>query len=219
MPEEKVDPVVADVPVPPGTSFVLTPLPDGRYAVQLPPGGLEIKPTSGGGYTVVAVDEPGEPERVEDKIRAWAAKVIGNLQSELGDVFRFSRKLVFGFARGIFSPAASSLKAFLVPRELYGNGATWSSAGWQTGAILGPVAGGLLYARFGLEGTLLVVMALLAGSSLLVLGIRPRGVPPIPGCVVLMWTRPHPQSPQSPRSVGRSSSTTLHAGPQPEEHR
>ena len=45
------------------------------------------------------------------------------------------------------------------------------------------------------------------------------GVPPIPGCVVLMWTRPHPQSPQSPRSVGRSSSTTLHAGPQPEEHR
>lgn len=85
--------------------------------------------------------------------------------------------VLIGFARGIFSPSASSLKAFLVPREIYGNGATWSSAGWQVGAILGPVSGGLLYAAFGLEGTLLVVMALLAASAALVAGIRKHGVP------------------------------------------
>lgn len=28
------------------------------------------------------------------------------------------------------------------------------------------------------------------------------GPPPIPGCVVLMWTRPHPDTPQSARSAG-----------------
>src|SRR3954464_9539443 len=27
------------------------------------------------------------------------------------------------------------------------------------------------------------------------------GVPPIPGCMVLMWTRPHPEDPQSGRSA------------------
>lgn len=88
--------------------------------------------------------------------------------------------VLVGFARGIFSPSASSLKAFLIPREHYGNGATWSSAGWQSGAILGPIAGGLLHAAVGLTGTLMVVMALIAVGALLVSGIRPRGVPAAP---------------------------------------
>ncbi len=101
--EEEVAPVVADVPLPPRTAFVLTPLPDGRYAVELQPGGMEVRPLSGGGFTVLPVDEPAEPERIEDKIRAWAARVIGGLQSEVGDLFRFSRTLIFGLARGIFT--------------------------------------------------------------------------------------------------------------------
>lgn len=92
----------------------------------------------------------------------------------------YSAIVLIGFARGILSPAASSLKAFLIPREHYGNGATWSSAGWQVGAIVGPVAGGLLHAAVGLTGTLMVVMALIAVAALLVSGIRPRGVPPAP---------------------------------------
>lgn len=83
---------------------------------------------------------------------------------------------LIGLARGFYAPAASSLKSFLVPPALFGNASTWSSATWQAGAILGPVLGGLLYAWFGLEGTLVVSMALLAGSALLITGIRPRGV-------------------------------------------
>src|SRR5688572_12020633 len=39
-PEEQL--AVADVPEPPGTAFTLTPLPDGRMAVQLTPNGVEI---------------------------------------------------------------------------------------------------------------------------------------------------------------------------------
>lgn len=84
---------------------------------------------------------------------------------------------VIGLARGIYSPAASSLKSFLVPRALFANATTWSSASWQGGAILGPVAGGLLYAAFGLEGTLIVSIALIACAALLLSGIRYRGVP------------------------------------------
>lgn len=66
-----------------------------------------------------------------------------------------------GFARGIYSPAGASLKAFLVPRELYGNSSTWSSSFWQAGAILGPACAGFLYAGIGLTATLLVVIVLL----------------------------------------------------------
>lgn len=83
---------------------------------------------------------------------------------------------LIGLARGIYSPAASALKSFLVPRELFANASTWSSAGWQGGAILGPVAGGLLYAAFGLEGTMLACLLLIAAAGLMLAGIKPRGV-------------------------------------------
>jgi len=91
----------------------------------------------------------------------------------------YSTIAVIGLARGIYSPAASSLKSFLVPRELFANSTTWSSASWQGGAILGPVLGGLLYAWFGLEGTLMASFILLGCAALLLSGIRHRGVPPV----------------------------------------
>ncbi len=83
---------------------------------------------------------------------------------------------LIGFARGFYAPAAASLKSFLVPRELFGNATTWWSAAWQAGAILGPVAGGLLYAWGGLVGTLVCVIGLITAAAVLIAGIRPRGV-------------------------------------------
>lgn len=85
---------------------------------------------------------------------------------------------LIGLARGFYAPAASSLKSFLVPRELFANASTWSSAAWQGGAILGPVLGGLLYAWGGLPSTLMFVLLLIAAAALLIAGMRPRGVPP-----------------------------------------
>lgn len=82
--------------------------------------------------------------------------------------------MVVGFARGFYSPASSSLKAFLVPREHYANSATWSSTFWQAGAIAGPVAAGFLYAGLGLTGALLVAMALFACNYFLLFTIRLR---------------------------------------------
>ena len=72
-----------------------------------------------------------------------------------------------GLARGLYSPASSSLKPFLVPREHYGNSATWSSMSWQAGAILGPALGGFVFAAVGLPGTLAVVAVLIATERLL----------------------------------------------------
>ncbi|NGY05566.1 MFS transporter [Solimonas terrae] len=85
-----------------------------------------------------------------------------------------------GFARGFYAPAASSLRAFLVPREIYGNSATWSSTFFQTGAILGPVSAGLLFGIGGLSGTLLVVVVMFSGSLVLISFVKPRPVLPNP---------------------------------------
>jgi MFS family permease len=84
---------------------------------------------------------------------------------------------VIGFAKGFYSPASSSLKAFLTPREAYSNAATWSSTFWQMGAILGPGAAGFLYAGFGLTNTLWIVIAMLAGCSVLISLISRKPVP------------------------------------------
>jgi AraC-like DNA-binding protein len=49
--------------------------------------------------------------------------------------------------------------------------------------------------------------------------VAQRGVPPIPGCVVLMWTRPHPDSEQSGRSATSAGGATVAQEPQPKEKR
>jgi AraC-like DNA-binding protein len=45
------------------------------------------------------------------------------------------------------------------------------------------------------------------------------GVPPIPGCVVMMWTRPHPEGQQPGRSAAPRGRATVVQEPQPKEHR
>ncbi len=97
-----VQPPVADVPLPPGTQFVFTPLPDGRYAVEFLPTGLELKPRTGGGYTVTPAEEPPEALRTEDKIRRLAGRALLALQAEFDDFFRFGRQLVTGTINVVF---------------------------------------------------------------------------------------------------------------------
>lgn len=45
------------------------------------------------------------------------------------------------------------------------------------------------------------------------------GIPPIPGCVVLMWTRPHPRGQQSGRSATSDGEARVAPEPQPKERR
>ncbi len=94
---------------------------------------------------------------------------------------------LLGLARGIYSPAASSLKAFLVPRELYPNSSAWISSFWQAGAVAGPMLAGFAYAAFGLEGALELVVAIFVVGLWLIFGIAKRPVTPPPESEDL-WT-------------------------------
>src|ERR1043165_2908644 len=99
-PEEQLP--VADVPDPPGTAFTVTPLPDGRLALQLTPNGLDIKPLPDGGFHIHTLEAPPEPATLEDKLRGYVKKGIIGLQSKLNDVVRFGQAVVAGFIKGIF---------------------------------------------------------------------------------------------------------------------
>ncbi|PTU29120.1 MFS transporter [Stenotrophobium rhamnosiphilum] len=87
---------------------------------------------------------------------------------------------LLGLARGIYSPASSSLKAFLVPREIYGNSSTWSSTFWQAGAIVGPASAGFLYAGFGFSTTMMIVVGMLVLNFVLISRIAKKPVPVAP---------------------------------------
>jgi MFS family permease len=52
---------------------------------------------------------------------------------------------ISGLARAFMSPAMQSIWPQIIPREIYANGATWSSNIWQTAAVTGPAVGGLFY--------------------------------------------------------------------------
>ena len=103
-PAEKVEaPVVADVPLPPGTAFVMTPLPDGRMAVQLQPSGVDITQRAGGGVTLAPREETPEPLRLEDRLRNLAKNALGGMQSELGDVFRLGQVIITKIIKSVFT--------------------------------------------------------------------------------------------------------------------
>ena len=52
---------------------------------------------------------------------------------------------VSGIARGILHPARQAMSSELVPREHLENAIAWRSSAFQTAAVIGPAAGGLLY--------------------------------------------------------------------------
>lgn len=61
------------------------------------------------------------------------------------------RDFGLGTIRGFYNPSATSFKPFLIPREFYANGATWTTIGWQSGGIIGPMLGGFMLAFLGRE--------------------------------------------------------------------
>ncbi|ORE98202.1 integral membrane protein, MFS transporter [Aurantimonas sp. 22II-16-19i] len=79
----------------------------------------------------------------------------------------FAILIVFGIARAFFGPASSSLVVNLVTRDELANAIAWNSSSWQIAAIVGPVAGGLLYGvspllAYGSGAALFVVAAIFA---------------------------------------------------------
>ncbi|HEY6082678.1 MAG TPA: MFS transporter, partial [Chitinophagaceae bacterium] len=80
-----------------------------------------------------------------------------------------------GIIRAFSGPSSFSLMSLVVPRQHYANATTWSSSSWQTGAVLGPLAGGFLYAWMGVEWTFTIVLIfhILASISLHYINHKP----------------------------------------------
>ena len=89
--------------------------------------------------------------------------------------------VIFGLGtiRGFYNPSATSLKPFLIPREIYANGATRTTIGWQSGVIIGPMLGGFMLAFFGRETSFISVAVLLSLCFLLVNLLSKRTFPKI----------------------------------------
>jgi MFS family permease len=76
-----------------------------------------------------------------------------------------------GVARGFLSPAQNAILGQLVDRSRLARAATWNSAVFQSGQVLGPAIGGLLYGFWGPEKSFLVVALLIAISLFFVLNL------------------------------------------------
>ena len=89
--------------------------------------------------------------------------------------------VIFGLGtiRGFYNPSATSLKPFLIPRDIYANGATWTTIGWQSGVIIGPMLGGFMLAFLGRETSFISVAVLLGLCFLLVNLLSKRTFPKI----------------------------------------
>jgi predicted PurR-regulated permease PerM len=96
-------PIVPEVPKPPMTAVIVTPLPDGSFALQITPGGVEIQPTQNGGYRLVPNETEPEPQTLEQKLRGFMANAIAGLRSKVDDLVRFGRDLVGAVIVGIFT--------------------------------------------------------------------------------------------------------------------
>ena len=103
--------------------------------------------------------------------------IVGHMTQSVQLAIIYGVLMLIGAAKGFYSPASSSLKPFLVPRELYPNSSTWSSSFWQGGAILGPGVAGFMYNLLGLDNTLLVIIGLFVVCYLLLSMIRPKPIP------------------------------------------
>lgn len=97
-----------------------------------------------------------------------------------------------GVAIGFLRPALSAFEAQVVPLEFAASGASWLSSVWQTGAILGPVLGGIAYAIVGVTWTYLLIAAVVAIET---------------GCIALIASKPIP-----PGSVGEGIRASLAVG-------
>ena len=73
------------------------------------------------------------------------ALLVLTLRGLTGVLPVFAILALFGVSRAFFAPASAALLANLLPKEDFANAVAWNSSSWQVAAVMGPVAGGLLY--------------------------------------------------------------------------
>ena len=95
----------------------------------------------------------------------------------------FAMTVLVGMVRVFQMPSAQALVADTLPPERIGNGAAFNTVGMNTGMLIGPLVGGLLFKSHGLEGayTAVASLYLLSGfATLMIRGVE-RATPPDAG--------------------------------------
>jgi MFS family permease len=95
-----------------------------------------------------------------------APRIADPAQSRAATWIIYGSFALMGFARGLYSPAAASLRAQIVRPEDQANAAAWSSFFWQSGMLSAPVFAGYFYLFAGIEKSM-QFSALLIGICVL----------------------------------------------------
>lgn len=101
-PAVSVEPTT-DVTFPPSTPLVVTPLGDGRLAIQLAPTGVEVTTAPDGTMVVKPTTHEVKPQTIEDRLRHSVTEMLAGLQTQIGEVFRLGQRLVQGLVRSVFT--------------------------------------------------------------------------------------------------------------------
>lgn len=117
--------------------------------------------------------------RITTTVMLVAAAALGLLtwSGHLNLVALFGAAAITGVVRAFAGPAYSALAPNLVPRESLPRAIAISSIAWQTGAIIGPSLGGMLFA-FHPVAAYAAVVALTLVAVVAVFAIRPVPQPP-----------------------------------------
>jgi len=84
--------------------------------------------------------------------------------------------VALGITRAFSGPAMRALVPLLVPAEHFPSGVAWEASMTQTATVLGPAAGGFLYALFHGPGTVYAIaMVIEATAIFFAVGIKARG--------------------------------------------
>src|ERR1700676_3767262 len=84
--------------------------------------------------------------------------------------------VALGITRAFSGPAMRALVPLLVPAEHFPSGVAWEASMTQTATVLGPAAGGFLYALFRGPGTVYAIaMVIEATAIFFAVGIKARG--------------------------------------------
>ena len=81
---------------------------------------------------------------------------------------------ILGLTRAFAGPAVFSLLALVVRKENYTKAIPISSSAFMIGSVLGPLAGGLILAAFGIEAALGTAFAFMCVSMIMIFRITPK---------------------------------------------
>jgi MFS family permease len=103
----------------------------------------------------------------------YAAALMPDVLPATKPWFYYTVIFTTGIARGFLQPSITALFAQVLPRELYANGAAWNTNTWQSAAVAGPAAGGMVLAFFSNATAFGIVLAV-SVASWIVLALMPR---------------------------------------------